>query len=150
MTRLAIICCIALAFGCRDRKPDLPISLGVIEAPKPFIATDDGIVTGHSVMPIYFDFDRSEIRKDQLLTIHQMAQLIENHKQFKYTLDGHADERGSPDYNLVLGSERANAVKDVLQSLGVDIYRLTIRTWGEERPASKNHAQNRRVELVVE
>ena len=104
---------------------------------------------------IYFDYDRSAIREEysEILLAHG-AWLAAN-PQGRLRLEGHADERGTPEYNLALGSRRANSVAQVLNALGADNDQWTSLSFGEERPAedAANEAawsKNRRVELIYE
>jgi len=101
---------------------------------------------------VYFDFDQSDIRADA-------RQVLEAHAQFlaanplPVRLEGHADERGSREYNLALGERRAQAVKRTLEILGVPESLLTTLSYGEERPVAMGHDEsawqlNRRVELI--
>ena len=106
-----------------------------------------------SRLVIYFDFDRSEIRSDfnDMLRAHG-AYLAENGVQ-QVRLEGHADERGSREYNIGLGEQRAQAVRRVLMLQGASTGQLGTVSYGEERPAAlgsddNSYSLNRRVELV--
>lgn len=106
-----------------------------------------------SRLVIYFDFDRSEIRSDfnDLLRAHG-AFLAENTDR-QVRLEGHADERGSREYNIGLGEQRAQAVRRVLMLQGAAADQLGTVSYGEERPAAlgsdeNSYSLNRRVELV--
>ena len=111
---------------------------------------DDGPL---SRLVIYFDFDRSEIRSDfsDMLRAHG-AFLAENTGR-QVRLEGHADERGSREYNIGLGEQRAQAVRRVLMLQGASADQLGTVSYGEERPAAlgsdeNSYSLNRRVELV--
>ncbi len=104
---------------------------------------------------IYFDYDRSAIRAEygEILQAHG-AWLAANQGQ-AVLLQGHADERGTPEYNLALGSRRANAVAQALTALGAGSAQLGAVSFGEERPVAEGAdemawSKNRRVELVYE
>ena len=106
-----------------------------------------------SRLTIYFDFDRSEIRSDfnDMLRAHG-AFLAENTDR-QVRLEGHADERGSREYNIGLGEQRAQAVRRVLMLQGASADQLGTVSYGEERPAAlgsdeNSYSLNRRVELV--
>ena len=106
-----------------------------------------------SRLVIYFDFDRSEIRSDfnDMLRAHG-AYLAENGGQ-QVRLEGHADERGSREYNIGLGEQRAQAVRRVLMLQGASTDQLGTVSYGEERPEAfgsddNSYSLNRRVELV--
>ena len=118
-------------------------------------ATGDWIGGPQGTLVIYFDYDRSSIREEysQILQAHG-AWLAANQGQ-TVRLEGHADERGTPEYNLALGSRRANAVTQALTALGAGSAQLNAVSFGEERPAAEGAdeiawSQNRRVELVYE
>ena len=106
-----------------------------------------------SSLVIYFDFDRSEIRSDfnDMLRAHG-AFLAEN-RDWQVRLEGHADERGSREYNIGLGEQRSQAVRRVLMLQGASAGQVGTVSYGEERPAALGsdenaYSLNRRVELV--
>lgn len=101
---------------------------------------------------IYFDFDKSDIRPDQLERIDNNLQYLLNHPNDKVLIEGHCDERGSLEYNFALGMRRASSVRDYYVSHGVDPERIAIISYGEEQPAVLGHdeeawAKNRRAEF---
>jgi len=83
---------------------------------------------------IYFDYDKAEIRDDMKPVLQENARWLLANKSVKAQVGGHCDERGTNDYNLALGSRRADAVKRYLVALGVPSSRLTTISYGEERP----------------
>jgi peptidoglycan-associated lipoprotein len=104
---------------------------------------------------VFFDTDSSELDISSRKVLDRNAQILQEHRDVKVQVQGHADERGTVDYNLQLGNERANAVKDYLVNQGVGSDRITVISFGEEMPASSGHAesswaQNRRAEFVVQ
>ena len=118
-------------------------------------ATGDWIGGPEGTLVIYFDYDRSSIRAEygEILQAHG-AWLAANQGR-TVLLEGHADERGTPEYNLALGSRRANAVTQALTALGAGSAQLNSVSFGEERPAEEGAneiawSKNRRVELVYE
>ncbi len=101
---------------------------------------------------IYFDFDKSEIKPEfrELLQAH--GEFLAKHPEINVVLEGHADERGTPEYNIALGERRAKAVADIFRTLGVSDSQMQIVSYGEERPVDPRHneeawAKNRRVEI---
>ena len=103
--------------------------------------------------PAFFDFDMSVLRDDAIPVLQANAQYMMRWSSVRVTIEGHADERGTNEYNLALGDRRAAAVRDYLGSLGVAENRILSVTRGEESPfcAESNEdcrQQNRRVELV--
>ncbi|EGW53340.1 peptidoglycan-associated lipoprotein Pal [Candidatus Endoriftia persephonae] len=106
-----------------------------------------------STRVIYFDFDQSQVRSEFRDVLSAHADYLASHPQVSLRLEGHADERGTREYNLGLGEHRANAVRQLLMAEGVDTNQLIVISYGEERPASfanneEAWALNRRVELV--
>lgn len=102
---------------------------------------------------IYFDFDKSDIQSqfENIVACH--AKYLRDRPSARITLEGHADERGSRDYNLGLGERRGNAVSSALQANGGSAGQQTVTSYGEERPtctASNEDcwAKNRRVEIT--
>lgn len=117
------------------------------------IAMDGSAMGAPTERVIYFDFDRYSIRGDARPVIEAHASFLASHSNVPIRLEGHADERGSREYNLALGEKRANSVRDALTLLGVNPQQLTTLSYGEERPIDPSHNEiswqlNRRVELV--
>lgn len=106
-----------------------------------------------AVRTIYFDYDSANIRADFNDTVAAHAALLAANPSVSVTLEGHADERGSREYNLALGERRALAVRRQLVLLGAAAGQIRTVSYGEERPAVGGHdeqaySMNRRVELV--
>lgn len=102
---------------------------------------------------VYFEFDRSDIPSEHLATLDAHAQYLIENPDVKIRLEGHADERGSREYNIGLGDRRAQAVRRILLFQGVANDQVSTVSYGEERPAVEGHteeayAKNRRVEIV--
>ena len=102
---------------------------------------------------VYFDFDKSDIRADSQAVVAAHAQYLAKNPAQKVRLEGHADERGSREYNIGLGERRAQAVRRALLLQGVAEVQLSTVSYGEERPAvagsdEQAYALNRRVEIV--
>jgi peptidoglycan-associated lipoprotein len=103
---------------------------------------------------IYFDYDESNLSDDTRDKLSRNADLLKSQAQFSITLEGHADSRGTSEYNLALGERRANAVKQYLGSLGVGADRMRTVSYGKERPACTEEvescwSQNRRVHMII-
>jgi peptidoglycan-associated lipoprotein len=101
---------------------------------------------------IYFVYDSSDVQPDFIPVINAHAQYLVAHPNQKLTLEGHADERGSPEYNIALGDQRAKAVAGMLKAQGVSDGQLMLVSYGEEKPAvfgsdESSYERNRRVEL---
>ena len=102
---------------------------------------------------IYFDFDRADIRADSQTVVAAHARYLAANPTQKVRLEGHADERGSREYNIGLGERRGQAVRRALLLQGVSEVQLSTVSYGEERPAAagsdeQTYAQNRRVEVI--
>ena len=104
---------------------------------------------------VFFDFDKYSLKAKARQTLERQATFLKNNAGVKVVLQGHADERGTREYNLALGERRANSAKDYLIALGVNPNRITIISYGKERPIDFGHtplawAQNRRAEFVIQ
>ncbi|WKE64470.1 peptidoglycan-associated lipoprotein Pal [Gallaecimonas kandeliae] len=102
---------------------------------------------------IYFDFDKYEIRPEFAELLEAHAAYLRDHADVKVLIEGHADERGTPEYNIALGEKRAKAVKQYLLGLGVLDSQITLVSYGEEKPLDPGHTEeafskNRRAVLV--
>jgi peptidoglycan-associated lipoprotein len=103
---------------------------------------------------IYFDTDRFNIDSQDAAALQAQAQYFARYPAVTFTIEGHADERGTREYNLALGERRANAAKNFLVSLGVDPGRISVVSYGKERPVALASteaawAQNRRAASVI-
>ena len=103
---------------------------------------------------IYFETDKHNISSASAYVLESQANWLKSTPGFQLLIEGHCDERGTREYNLALGERRANSVKEFLSSLGVDPGRLTVISYGKERPSaegstSESWAENRRAVLVV-
>jgi peptidoglycan-associated lipoprotein len=103
------------------------------EAPRAPSPTEEDLF-GHSVRDIFFDYDKSNIRPDQQAAVQADAQFLNQHSDISFTVEGHCDERGSTEYNLALGDQRASAVKSALASAGVSAGRIKTISYGKEKP----------------
>ena len=103
---------------------------------------------------VFFDFDSNDLRPESRATVEALAVWMNNYPATTLALEGHADERGTREYNLALGERRANSVRDYLVTLGIGANRLSTISYGKERPAvlgsnEEAWAQNRRGVFVV-
>jgi peptidoglycan-associated lipoprotein len=102
---------------------------------------------------IYFDYDSAEVRADYRDVVSAHARFLSNNPTSAMTLEGHADERGSREYNLALAEQRANTIRRQMVLLGASAEQLRSVSYGEERPIAEGHdeqsySQNRRVEII--
>jgi peptidoglycan-associated lipoprotein len=165
---VAIAAALSLTAGCARRNRDLPP-----EPPSGSTPGELGTETGDSGTPgqavpgsradflqsvpadrVYFDFDSYSLDGEDRATLDAQAQWLARNPNVRVTIEGHADERGTREYNLALGDRRANAARDYLQARGVDASRMQVISWGKERPAVEGSnesawAQNRRAVTVV-
>ncbi len=103
---------------------------------------------------INFEYDQAAVRSADEATLDRKAAILQANPTVRLTISGHADERGSDEYNLALGNRRAGAAKRYLQNKGIEGSRLDVVSYGEERPLNPGHdeaayAQNRRDEFQV-
>lgn len=103
---------------------------------------------------IFFDYDKATIRDDQKAALNQDLAWLKANAGVKITIEGHADERGTNEYNLALGERRAKATKDYLIAAGIDAARIATISYGEERPFVLGHDEtawkwNRRAHFVI-
>jgi peptidoglycan-associated lipoprotein len=110
--------------------------------------------TSAPFLPIYFDFDKSNIRDDQRSRIEENALYLKNNPAVIIRIEGNCDERGTDVYNMALGERRALSAKKYLVNLGISAKRIRTLSFGEEQPLLHGHdelswAQNRRDDFVI-
>ena len=115
--------------------------------PKEYRAND-------ALKPIYFAFDQATVRPGDAKILDASAQWLNSNANYLLLIEGHCDERGTNDYNLALGDRRAKAAMNYLVAQGVKSDRITIVSYGEERPACTEHneacwAKNRRSQFLI-
>ena len=106
---------------------------------------------GHSV---HFGFDKYNLTTEAQQILYRQAEWLRNYPKYRLTIEGHADERGTREYNLALGERRANSVKNFLAAEGISTKRLKIISYGKERPVCEQqdsvcYARNRRAHSVL-
>ena len=116
----------------------------------PVVTIDTAAITG----PIYFDFDKSNIRPDAEATLQRKLPWLNANPGMRIRIEGNADERGSDEYNLALGQRRAASAKKWLVDHGVAADRFDLVSYGEERPVCTEHneacwQQNRRDDFRI-
>ncbi|WP_315924661.1 peptidoglycan-associated lipoprotein Pal [Mesorhizobium sp. SP-1A] len=133
---IALVAALAIA-GCASKKtPNSAADLGLGGAggsATPGSAQDFTVNIGDR---IFFDTDSSSIRADAQQTLARQAQWLNRYRQYNIVVEGHADERGTREYNLALGARRAAATRDYLISKGVAGGRLKTISYGKERPVA--------------
>ena len=166
---LAIATALALTAGCATRRtadqlPPEPPSSGTTEGDT---GEQSGGVTGAAIpgsradflqsVPadrVFFELDSYALDGEDRATLDAQAAWLQRNSGVHVTIEGHADERGTREYNLALGDRRANAARDYLQSRGIAATRMQVISWGKERPANpasneQAWAENRRAVTVV-
>jgi peptidoglycan-associated lipoprotein len=101
----------------------------------------------------YFDFDQAIVRRTGHEELNKHAKVLSADSELRVRLEGHADERGTREYNLALGERRANAVRAYLVAQGAVRTQIEVISYGEEKPSNNGHsesswAENRHVEIV--
>ncbi len=95
-----------------------------------------------TLMDVFFDFDKATIKADQQAALQADLAALKTDPKLKLLIEGHCDERGTAEYNLALGERRAMAVKDALQAAGIPADRLSIISYGKERPFVLGHDES--------
>ena len=104
--------------------------------------------------PVYFSYDQSSLSTESKSTLDAIGALMKEVPEISTRIEGHADDRGTNEYNLALGERRAKAVQDYLSSYGVKATAITTISYGEEKPASEGQdeaawSKNRRAEFTT-
>jgi peptidoglycan-associated lipoprotein len=169
---LLVLSLAGLLYGCsneqvKEEEPvaveDLSSGANASDGGVQAYSTDDSSTSGFdslddpqsplSIRIIYFEYNSNEISSEYRSAIEAHAAYLSRNPSTSVTLEGHADERGSREYNLALGESRALAVKQQLSLLGASSSQIRLVSYGEERPAVDGHdesswQQNRRVEIL--
>lgn len=162
---IALLCFAVASTSCskKDVKEDEPSfspTEGAAAAPSEGAAASslggagDSNAGAAELQTIHFEFDSYALTGDGRNALKANAQWLTENPTATIQIEGHCDERGTTEYNLALGERRANATKDYLQKLGVDPSRMSVISYGEERPidpASNDAAwaKNRRAQFVI-
>jgi len=106
----------------------------------------------------YFDYDKASLRPDALQALqkdsNELRDILKDYPDYKLTIEGHCDERGSAEYNLALGNKRAEAAKDYLVQVGIPAAQFNVVSYGKEHPVCQDHDENcwqrnRRIHIVA-
>jgi len=156
---LALVGFIVLTVSCskKDVKSDEPgfsPSEGAAASPDASVNAGEASTPAPDMATIYFAFDSFTLSGEGRDALKSNADWLRDNPTATVQIEGHCDERGTTEYNLALGEKRANSVKNYLTKMGVDSSRLSVISYGEERPAVSGHdeaawAQNRRAAFVV-
>jgi len=145
---LALAVVAALALGACAKKNIVP---GAAGAATPGSQQEFVVSVGDRV---FFTTDSTQLTAQSLATLDKQAQWLQTYSQYTFTIEGHADERGTREYNIALGARRAQAVRDYLISRGVSAGRMRTISYGKERPVAVCNniscwSQNRRAVTVL-
>ncbi len=148
--------------GCAKKAADEEVmkpstDAGAMGKEEPLESKPIGISEGRTsdgMLPVYFDFDNSNIRTDQVSRIEVNADFLKKNSGYNIRIEGNCDPRGTNEYNMALGERRALSAKKYLENLGVGEARMTTVSYGEERlllhgQDELSWAQNRRDDFVI-
>jgi peptidoglycan-associated lipoprotein len=138
--------------------PDQPGTQGLSDTAGPQAGALGGTVADADLLAkrrVHFEFDSSTLEGENRQIVEAHARYLAANPNLRVTLEGHADERGTREYNLALGERRSQAVERVMRVLGVSADNLTTTSYGEEKPLAPEHnesawALNRRVEIIYQ
>jgi peptidoglycan-associated lipoprotein len=136
-----------------DSGPDVRAMRGDATSSADFPSSET-LGEGGPLADVHFEYDRATLTDEAKATLEKHALWLQGHRDAKVTVEGHCDERGTTDYNLALGEQRARTVRDYLSTLGVSGARMRTVSYGKERPLVKGeneqaYAQNRRAHFAV-
>jgi peptidoglycan-associated lipoprotein len=145
---VAILATLAIA-GCAKQQSDQN-AMGASAAPG---SQQDFVVNVGD--RVFFDTDSSELSEQARATLDKQAQWLNNYNRYAFTIEGHADERGTREYNIALGARRAETVRQYLNSRGIQAQRMHTISYGKERPVAVCNdiscwSQNRRAVTVLD
>ena len=156
-----LILSLVMFSGCADSDTDEAVKpgtdSGAMGKEEPLESKPIGISEGRTsdgMLPVYFDFDSSDVRGDQVARIEVNGDFIKKNPEYKIRIEGNCDPRGTNEYNMALGERRALAAKKYLVNLGVGEAVLSTISYGEERillhgQDELSWAQNRRADFVI-
>jgi peptidoglycan-associated lipoprotein len=139
-----------VAGGCANQKQALDSGLSA-GAPAPGSPQEFTVSVGDRV---FFETDSTSLTPQATQTLDRQVQWLQQYSQYTFTIEGHADERGTREYNLALGARRATAVRDYLMARGISANRMRTISYGKERPVAvcddiSCWSQNRRAVTVL-
>jgi peptidoglycan-associated lipoprotein len=147
--KLAAVVAIALSMGaCANQNSALDAngSVATPGSPQDFVVN-----VGDRV---FFESDQTDLTPQAMVTLEKQVQWLQNYPRYSFTIEGHADERGTREYNIALGARRAQSVRSFLASRGIDANRMRTISYGKERPVAVCNdiscwSQNRRAVTVL-
>ena len=151
--RLAALLVAALSVGACARNPTADQSAAAAHASAAVPGSQQDFVVNVGDR-VFFESDSSELTQQSIGVLERQAQWLRAYPQYAFLVEGHADERGTREYNIALGARRAQAVRDYLASRGVQAQRMRTISYGKERPVAVCNdiscwSQNRRAVTVL-
>ncbi|MBI5130690.1 MAG: peptidoglycan-associated lipoprotein Pal [Rhodopseudomonas palustris] len=150
--KLAAVLAVALSMGaCANNKTGLGADGAMANAATPGSQQDFVVNVGDRV---FFESDQTDLSPQAVATLDKQAQWLQTYNRYSFTIEGHADERGTREYNIALGARRAQSVRNYLASRGIDASRMRTISYGKERPVAVCNdiscwSQNRRAVTVL-
>lgn len=137
-----------------EAAPDPDAERRAREAEAALRAAEEARVRAELAERIQFDFDKADLRPDTRAVLDRKLTILSRQQELQVRIEGHADDRGSDEYNVALGLRRALAAKEYLTSRGIATSRLTVMSHGEEQPLDRAHTErawsvNRRDEFTI-
>jgi peptidoglycan-associated lipoprotein len=147
--KLAAVVAIALSMGACAKQNSALDANGSVATPG---SPQDFVVNVGD--RVFFESDQTDLTPQAMVTLEKQVQWLQNYRQYSFTIEGHADERGTREYNIALGARRAQSVKSFLASRGIDANRMRTISYGKERPVAVCNdiscwSQNRRAVTVL-
>ncbi|MGX7742376.1 peptidoglycan-associated lipoprotein Pal [Rhodopseudomonas parapalustris] len=150
--KLAAVLAVALSMGACANKNGLGGADGAMAgAAAPGSQQDFVVNVGDRV---FFESDQSDLSPQAVATLDKQVQWLQTYSRYTFTIEGHADERGTREYNIALGARRAQSVRNYMVSRGIDAQRMRTISYGKERPVAVCNdiscwSQNRRAVTVL-
>ena len=149
--KLAAVLAVALSMGACSTNNNGLADGAMASAAAPGSQQDFVVNVGDRV---FFDSDQTTLSPQAIATLDKQVQWLQTYNRYAFTIEGHADERGTREYNIALGARRAQTVRDYLASRGIDASRMRTISYGKERPVAVCNdiscwSQNRRAVTVL-
>jgi peptidoglycan-associated lipoprotein len=120
--------------GTQSATARVTVNAAAPPTPTPQTNLTEEQMFAQNIKDIYFDYDKSDVRSDQQASLQADVAFLQQHSTISFTIEGHCDERGSTEYNLALGDNRASAVKNALAAAGISGERIKTISYGKEKP----------------
>jgi peptidoglycan-associated lipoprotein len=164
LAAVALGMCVAATVGCNKKTKIQEPTAATAQPPAPIHSAEDAgelttadmdAQTREILVPVYFDYDRYNLRADAVGTMDRIAAFLDQNNGIRVLIEGHADERGTDEYNMGLAENRARSARNFLTGYGIAANRIEMVTFGKNRPVNPQcdddacHQLNRRVEWKV-